>query len=57
MVTFDFGFFKIFIWFSGRPKVWVEKSFIHKNLKMDIWQLFWCCIDIIVKQCVKVPFG
>ncbi len=24
---------------------------------MDIRQLFWCCMDIVVKQCVKVPFG
>ncbi len=31
--------------------------FFVKSFKMDIGQLFWCDVDIVVKQCVKVLFG
>ncbi len=58
VVAFDFWYLNIFTWFLGGPKVWVEKSLFRiKNLKMDIRYIFWCHMDIVVKQCVKVPFG
>ncbi len=39
-VAFSFWFLKIFIWFLGVAKVWVEKLFFIENLKMDTEQLF-----------------
>ncbi len=35
----------------------LKSHFSTKNLQMDIGQLFWLYMDIVVKQCVKVPFG
>ncbi len=40
VVTIDFWFLKIFIWYLGGPKVRVEKSFFDKKFEMDIGQLF-----------------
>ncbi len=47
-VAFNFWFLKIFKWFLGGAKVWVKKSFLIENLKMDTGQFFWlicgyCC--------------
>ncbi len=39
-VVFDFWFLKIFTWFLSGAKVWVEKSFLVENIKMDIGQFF-----------------
>ncbi len=40
-VAFNFWFFKIFKWFLGGAKVWVKKSFLIENLKMDTGEFFW----------------
>ncbi len=40
VVTFNFWFLKISIWFFGEAKVRVKKSFWIENLKMDIGQFF-----------------
>ncbi len=57
VVTFNFWFLKIFIWFLGRAKVWVEKSFFIENYKWILGNSFGWYVDIVVKQCVNVPFG
>ncbi len=55
-VAFDLWFLKIFIWFLGRAKVWVEKSLFIENLKMDTGQFFWSicgyCYETMCKSSI-----
>ncbi len=63
-VVFNIWFLRIFIWFLSGAKVWIKKSFLIENLKMDTGQFFWLicgyCCETVCKSSVLVkfvPFG